>query len=43
MKFVIAILTVVYACIAAVFGVGSLCLMGLAALELWRQSLQAAA
>src|SRR5688572_26916435 len=35
MKFVIRILTVVYAAIAAVFGLGSLCLLGLAAMELW--------
>ena len=35
MKFLIPLLTVVYAAIAAVFGFGSVCLLGLAALELW--------
>jgi hypothetical protein len=35
MKFFIRLLTVAYAAIAAVFGVGALCLLGLAALELW--------
>jgi hypothetical protein len=35
MKFVIPVLTVVYAAIAAVFAVGSLCLLALAAIELW--------
>jgi hypothetical protein len=35
MKFVIPLLTVVYAAIALVFGVGSLCLLGLAAMQLW--------
>ena len=36
MKFVIPLLTVVYAAIALVFGVGSLCLLGLAAMQLWQ-------
>ena len=36
MKFLIPLLTVVYAAIAAVFGMGSVCLLGLAALELWK-------
>jgi hypothetical protein len=36
MKFVIPLLTVVYAAIAAVFGIGSLCLLALAAMELWQ-------
>lgn len=36
MKFVIPVLTVVYAAIAAVFGIGSVCLLGLAAIELWQ-------
>lgn len=35
MKFVIPLLTVVYAGIALIFGIGSLCLLGLAAVELW--------
>jgi hypothetical protein len=35
MRFVIPVLTVVYAAIAAVFAIGSLCLLGLAAMELW--------
>jgi hypothetical protein len=35
MKFVIPVLTVVYAAIAAVFGVGSLSLLVLASMELW--------
>ena len=35
MKFLIPVLTIVYAGIAAVFGLGSVCLLGLAALELW--------
>src|SRR5688572_5667117 len=36
MKVVIALLTVVYAAIALVFGVGALCLLGLAAMQLWQ-------
>ena len=36
MKFVISVATVIYAAIAAVFGIGSLCLLGLAAMELWQ-------
>ena len=36
MKFVIPVLTVVYGGIAAVFGIGSLFLLGLAAVELWQ-------
>src|SRR5687768_9858709 len=36
MKFVITLLTVVYAGIALVFGIGSLCLLGLAATQLWQ-------
>ena len=36
MKFVIPLLTVVYAGIALIFGIGSLCLLGLAAVELWQ-------
>lgn len=36
MKFVIPILTVIYAAIAAVFGIGALCLLGLAAMALWQ-------
>lgn len=36
MKFVVPVLTLVYSGIAAVFGIGSLCLLGLAALELWQ-------
>jgi hypothetical protein len=35
MKFIIPALTVAYGAIALVFGVGSLCLLGLAALQLW--------
>ena len=35
MKLFIRVLTIVYAGIAGVFGIGSLCLLGLAALELW--------
>jgi hypothetical protein len=35
MNFFIGLLTVVYACIAVVFGAGSLCLIGLASLEMW--------
>lgn len=35
MKFVIPVLTVIYAAIAAIFGIGSVCLLGLAAIELW--------
>lgn len=35
MKFLIPLLTVVYSVIAAVFGLGAVCLLGLAALELW--------
>jgi hypothetical protein len=35
MKFLIPLLTVVYAAIAAVFGIGSVCLLGFAALQLW--------
>ena len=35
MKFIIPILTVIYAAIAAVFGIGSVCLLGLAAMALW--------
>ena len=36
MKFFIGLLTVVYAGIAVVFGVGSLCLLGLASVEMWQ-------
>lgn len=36
MKFVIPLLTVVYAGIAAVFGIGAICLLALAAMELWQ-------
>jgi hypothetical protein len=36
MKFIIPVLTVVYAGIALVFGIGALCLLGLAAMELWQ-------
>ena len=36
MKFFIALLTVVYAGIAVVFGAGSLCLLGLASVEMWQ-------
>jgi len=36
MRFVISLLTVVYGGIAVVFGIGSLCLVGLAAMELWQ-------
>jgi len=36
MKFVIPLLTAVYAGIALIFGIGSLCLLGLAAVELWQ-------
>jgi hypothetical protein len=36
MKFVIPLLTVVYAAVAVVFGVGSLCLLALAATQLWQ-------
>jgi len=36
MKFVITLLTVVYAGIALVFGIGSLCLLALAATQLWQ-------
>ena len=36
MKFILPVLTVIYAAIALVFGVGALCLLGLAALELWQ-------
>jgi hypothetical protein len=36
MKLVIAVLTVIYAGIACVFAIGSLSLLGLAAIELWR-------
>lgn len=36
MKLVIALLTVVYAAIALVFGIGALCLLGLAAMQLWQ-------
>ena len=36
MKFVIPLLTVAYAGVAAVFGLGSLCLLGLAAVEMWQ-------
>lgn len=35
MKFLIPVLTAVYTAIAAVFGIGSLCLLGLAAMALW--------
>jgi hypothetical protein len=35
MKLLIPVLTVVYSAIAAVFGIGSVCLLGLATLELW--------
>jgi hypothetical protein len=36
MKFLIPALTIIYAAIAAVFGIGALCLLGLAAMELWQ-------
>jgi hypothetical protein len=36
MKFVIPVFTVVYAAIAAVFGLGAVCLLALAAMELWQ-------
>jgi hypothetical protein len=36
MNFVIPLLTVIYAGIALVFGIASLCLLGLAAMELWQ-------
>ena len=36
MKVVIALLTLVYAAIAGVFAAGALCLLGLAALEMWQ-------
>ena len=36
MKLVIAVLTVIYAGIACVFAIGSLSLLGLAAIELWQ-------
>ena len=36
MKFFISLLTVVYAGIAVVFGAGSLCLLGLASVEMWQ-------
>jgi len=36
MKLVISLLTVIYAGIAVVFGAGALCLMGLAAVEMWQ-------
>ena len=36
MKFVVPLLTIVYAAIAAVFGIGSLTLLALAAMELWQ-------
>jgi hypothetical protein len=35
MKFVLPLLTAVYAGIAVIFGLGSLCLLGLAAFEIW--------
>jgi hypothetical protein len=35
MKFVLPVLTVIYAAIAAVFGIGSLSLLALATMELW--------
>src|SRR5436190_11465842 len=35
MKFLIPVLTFVYAAIAAVFGAGAVCLLGLSAVELW--------
>ena len=35
MKVVIALLTVVYVGIAVVFAAGALCLLGLAAVEMW--------
>jgi hypothetical protein len=35
MKYLIPVLTIAYAAIAAVFGIGSLCLLGLAAMALW--------
>src|SRR5688572_14037737 len=36
MKFVIPVFTVIYAAVALVFGISSLCLMGLAAMQLWQ-------
>ena len=36
MTLVISVLTVIYAAIACVFGIGALCLLGLAAIELWQ-------
>ena len=36
MRFILPVLTVIYAAIAAVFGLGALCLLALAALELWQ-------
>ena len=36
MRFILPVLTVIYAAIAAVFGLGALCLLVLAALELWQ-------
>ena len=36
MKFVIPVITVVYSAIAAVFGLGAVCLLALAAMELWQ-------
>jgi hypothetical protein len=35
MKVIIPVLTIVYAAIAAVFGAGAICLLGLSALQLW--------
>ena len=36
MKFVVSVLTVVYAAIAVVFGLGAICLLVLASAELWQ-------
>ena len=41
MKFLIPVLTIVYAAIAAVFGLGAVCLLVLAAMELWSAILPA--
>lgn len=38
MSFLIPLLSVVYSAIAAVFGLGSLCLLGLAAIQLWESA-----
>ena len=36
MKFIIPLLTVIYAAVAAIFAIGSVCLLALAAMELWQ-------